>query len=178
MHRYLVCALLALFVILPTNKAAEHSEVTYAIPVEAKIEEPVKIQVISLDTVEIEPEPIIVDEPEYSDEVKLLALLTMAEAEGEPENGKRLVIDTVLNRVDSKHFPSTIHDVIYQKDQFTSMWNGRAERCSSPDDICELVLEEMASRTNYDVAFFNAGHYSAYGTPMFQVQNHYFSSYD
>ena len=34
------------------------------------------------------------------------------------DEGKRLVIDTVLNRVDSKYFPDTIHDVIYQKGHF------------------------------------------------------------
>ena len=34
------------------------------------------------------------------EELELLALVTMAEAEDESELGKRLVIDTVLNRVD------------------------------------------------------------------------------
>ena len=34
------------------------------------------------------------------EEIRLIALVTMAEAEGEPELGKRLVIDTILNRVD------------------------------------------------------------------------------
>lgn len=41
---------------------------------------------------------------EVSDaDIELLALLTMAEAEGECEEGQRLVIDTVLNRVDNPH---------------------------------------------------------------------------
>lgn len=30
----------------------------------------------------------------------------MAEAEGEPEEGQRLVIDTILNRVDDPCFPT------------------------------------------------------------------------
>ena len=112
-------------------------------------------------------------------EIELLALLTMAEAEGECEEGKRLVIDTVLNRVDSKYFPNTIHDVIYQRYQFTSMTNGRSDRCKDKvtDKIRELVREEALSRTNSDVVFFQAGCYSRYGVPMFQVGNHYFSSY-
>lgn len=112
------------------------------------------------------------------EEIELLALLTMAEAEGECEEGKRLVIDTVLNRVDSEYFPDTITEVIYQKNQFSSMWNGRVNRCSVKEDICQLVVEELENRTNYDVIFFHAGKYGKYGTPLFQVENHYFSSYD
>ena len=100
------------------------------------------------------------------------------EAEGECEEGKRLVIDTVLNRVDSEYFPGTVYEVIYQPNQFSSMWNGRVDRCEVREDICELVYEELESRTNYDVVFFTAGEYSAYGVPMFQVGNHYFSKYE
>ena len=107
--------------------------------------------------------------PEYSKEdIELLALVT----------GKRLVIDTVLNRVDHGRFPDTISDVIYQKGQFSSMWNGRSNRCYVSDDICKLVEEELESRTNTDVIFFHAGRYSDYGSPLFQVGNHYFSSYN
>lgn len=113
-----------------------------------------------------------------NEEIELIALLTMAEAEGECEEGMRLVIDTVLNRVDSEYYPDTVYDVIYQPRQFSSMWNGRVDRCEARYDICQMVKDELKSRTNYDVIFFTAGNYSAYGTPMFQVENHYFSSYD
>lgn len=112
------------------------------------------------------------------EDVELIALVTMAEAEGECEEGKRLVIDTVLNRMDSEYFPDTVYEVIYQPNQFSSMWNGRVDRCEVREDICELVYEELESRTNYDVVFFTAGEYSAYGVPMFQVGNHYFSKYE
>ena len=113
--------------------------------------------------------------PISKDEVNLLALLCMAEAEGECEKGKRLVIDTVLNRVDSKQFPNTIREVIYQKNQFTSTFNGRMDRCYVKKDICKLVEEEVRSRLNSEVLFFTAGRYGDYGTPMFRVENHYFS---
>jgi len=112
------------------------------------------------------------------DDIKLIALVIMAEAEGECEKGKRLVIDTILNRVDSKHFPNTIYDVVYQPKHFSSMWNGRINRCKVREDICQLVREELDFRTNYDVMFFTAGYYSKYGIPLFQVENHYFSKYD
>lgn len=112
-----------------------------------------------------------------NEEIELIALVTMAEAEGECEEGKRLVIDTILNRVDSEHFPNTISEVIYQPHQFSSMWNGRIDRCYVNEDICKLVKEELQSRYNSEVIFFCAYEYSAYGVPMFQVENHYFSSY-
>lgn len=112
------------------------------------------------------------------EDIELIALVTMAEAEGECEEGKRLVIDTILNRVDSGHFPDTVCEVIYQPNQFSPMWNGRVERCDVREDIVMLVREELESRTNYEVIFFTAGQYSKYGTPMFQVENHYFSSYN
>lgn len=118
-------------------------------------------------------------EIEISDEdVKLIALVVMAEAEGECEEGKRLVIDTILNRMDSEHFPNTIYEVIYQPNQFTCMWNGRTDRCEVKDEICLLVREELESRMNSEVVFFTAGCYSDYGVPLFQVEHHYFSSYE
>ena len=110
------------------------------------------------------------------DEIELVALVTMAEAEGESEEGKRLVIDTILNRVDANHLgDDTVREVIYHKGQFSSMWNGRVDRCYVDEDICQLVREELDSRTNSDVMYFHARDYGKYGTPLFSVGNHYFS---
>lgn len=111
-----------------------------------------------------------------NDDIELIALVTMAEAEGECEEGKRLVIDTILNRVDSISFPNTVYEVVYQPSQFSSMWNGRVDRCYIDDYICQLVEEELRNRKNYDVIFFTADKYGNYGTHMFQIGNHYFSS--
>lgn len=108
----------------------------------------------------------------------LLALVCMAEAEGEPEYGQRLVIDTILNRVEHDKFPNTISGVVYQKNQFTSMWNGRANRVKPTKKIYKLVEEELHNRTNYDCIFFTAGQYGEYGRRLFKVHNHYFSAYN
>ena len=116
--------------------------------------------------------------PLTQEEIELIALVTMAEAEGECEYGQRLVIDTILNRVDDPHFPDTVHEVVYQKNQFSSMWNGRVDRCYVKEELVDLVKEELRNRTNYDVVFFRTERYSDYGVPMFQVEHHYFSSYD
>lgn len=136
------------------------------IPSEKIIEKPV------IET-PIEPESL----PATNEEIDLLALITMAEAEGEPEEGQRLVIDTILNRVDSSRFPNTIHDVIYAPGQFECTWNGRINRCYVKEDIRHLVLEELRTRTRSDIHYFRAGHYHSFGKPITQVGNHYFSTY-
>lgn len=108
----------------------------------------------------------------------LLALIAMAEAEGESELGKRLVIDTVLNRVDSCEFPNTIYEVIYQKNQFSSISDGRADKIKDQidTDIYRLVDDETYIRQNYEVLYFTADHYGQYGSPAFSEENHYFST--
>lgn len=121
--------------------------------------------------VTFEPEELSASE----EDVMLLALLTMAEAEGEPEEGKRLVIDSVLNRMDSPWFPDTIYEVVWQPYQYSGMKSPRIDQCWVKE---ELVREELKHRTNYDVIFFRTKRYSSYGVPMFQVGAHYFSSYD
>lgn len=157
-----------------------------------EITDKVVVDVIKTETVEevsFNPkEEVVVQEPApqdvvceidtdiSNDDIELIALVTMAEAEGECEEGKRLVIDTILNRVDSASFPNTVYEVVYQPSQFSSMWNGRVNRCYIDDYIFQLVVEELRNRKNYDVIFFTADRYGNYGTPMFQIGNHYFSS--
>ena len=161
--------------------------VTPVIPKEALNSKLEKIPVEK--TVETTPKPKTVDiqgviekqksEPEISmskDDMKLIAQMTMAEAEGESEYGKRLVIDTILNRVDSSTFPDTVYDVLYQPYQFSSIKDGRFARCHVKKELYKLVVEEVHNRTNYDVIFFRTGHYSEYGTPLFKEGAHYFNS--
>lgn len=154
----------------PVRVVIEESEVKPVEPVIASIPEPMIIE---------EPkaiEPVVEEELLTEEEIELIALITMAEAEGEPEEGQRLVIDTILNRVDSElsYFPDTVYDVIYQKNAFSSVWDGRIDKCYVMEELCQLVREEMANRTNIDVLYFTAGNYGKYGTPAFSVANHYF----
>lgn len=109
------------------------------------------------------------------DEIELLTLVTMAEAEGESEYGQRLVIDTILNRIDCERFDNSLSEVIYAPGQFSSVHNGRINRCYVKEDIYQLVIDELLNRTNDEVLYFTVGHYSEYGTPLFCEGNHYFS---
>lgn len=110
------------------------------------------------------------------DDAVLIAKLVLAEAEGESEMGKRLVIDTVLNRLDSEGFPNTVYDVVYQPYHYDPAWDGRIELFSELDDAFKLVVDEIHNRTNSEVLYFRTDKFHEFGTPMEQVGNHYFST--
>lgn len=88
---------------------------------------------------------------EYTtEELDLLVQLAMAEAEGEDVEGKAHVIRVVLNRVQSDYFPDTVAEVIYQRNQFTSVNSERwaiepAEECY---DALDLVFHDNWDDTN------------------------------
>ena len=75
-----------------------------------------------------------------SDDAYLLAKIAMAEAEGEDTEGKASVVMVVLNRVYSDEFPDTIYDVIYQKQQFSPVSNGRFDKIE-PNEDCYKALD-------------------------------------
>ena len=184
MKKLLICLLIFVGAIFISCNFVINATTTKTVPEQPMIQtEPlsliVEIPAPSTDILpEEEPAPTPEQEPLATrEEIELLALCTMAEAEGECEQGQRLVIDSVLNRVDNPHFPDTISEVIWQKNQYAGMYGDRITRCYVMDELVKLVEEELENRTDYDVVFFNAGHYSDYGVPMFQVGNHYFSSY-
>lgn len=106
---------------------------------------------------------------------ELLAKITMAEAGDQSEEGIRLVIDVILNRVDSPKWPNDIRGVVYQKGQFSPIWNGRFEKCYARNDILALVDEELENRLNYEVTYFRMYRYHNFGTPLFKCGDHYFS---
>lgn len=171
-----VCLVLSVFVLMSSvpYESAEVKQETKTVKMEKISSTPAKIrEVKTMIKSSGMMLPVISEE-----EIELLALVTMAEAEGETELGKRLVISTILNRVDHERFPDTIKDVIYQPNQFTSMWNGRVDKCFIDEEIVRLVKEEVNSRTNSETIYFHADRYSDYGNPMFAEGNHYFSSYE
>lgn len=65
--------------------------------------------------------------------------IAMAEAESEGVKGKALVMLVVLNRVWSDEFPDTIEEVIFQKNQFSPVANGRYDAIE-PDEECYEAL--------------------------------------
>ena len=160
----------------PVNASAPDCEVDVII-----VESPPVYETYSY----LEPlEVVTISEPEYQlteEEIYLIAVITVNEAEGECEEGQRWVIDTILNRVDSPEFPNTVSEVIYQPSQFCAS-GSRMDKVLSDErtidmiynEIMPLVREELISRTNSEVVYFNSIDYS-YGTPIKQIGGHYFS---
>ena len=58
-----------------------------------------------------------------SDEVTLIAKLVIGEAEGESFTGKKLVAETILNRLVAPNFPKSIQAIIEQPGQYDARWN-------------------------------------------------------
>ena len=113
----------------------------------------------------------------YFDSLELLATCVEAEAANQGLEGKRLVADVILNRVDSPEFPNSITEVITQPYHFTSYWDGAMDRAVPTEETFEAVRLELEHRSNTEILYFTAGEWPQYGTPWKQVGDHYFSTY-
>lgn len=113
---------------------------------------------------------------------KIFAGLLQAEAGNQDECGKRLVVDTVLNRVNDPQFPDTILEVIYQPYQFSVVKNGQLQKyidgkLEIPEENYRIIAEELIDQVDYDVVFFQSGGWSSYGQPAYKYGDHYFSKW-
>ena len=115
-----------------------------------------------------------IQEEMYFDDLELLAACVEAEAGNQGLEGKRLVADVILNRVDDEDFPDTIEGVITQPYQFTTYWNGAMEKVSISEETFEACRMELAERGYPGIFYFTAGGYGEYGTPWRKVGDHYF----
>ena len=101
-------------------------------------------------------------------EKELIASVVYAEGNNQDLLGKRLIVDTILNRKDNERFPSTVYSVVYQKGQYhksANIWN---------DECMKAVEMETYERLDYDIYWFNNDGYLPYGTPAYQHGGHYF----
>lgn len=86
----------------------------------------------------------------------MLAKIAMAEAEGCKIKAKELVIRTVLSRIESDMFPNTVEEVIFQKNQFTPISDGRWNKVE-PNEECWQALENvLSSSESKDILFFES----------------------
>ena len=104
----------------------------------------------------------------------LLAGIVFAEAGNQDLDGKRYVVDVVLNRVDSDRFPNDIVGVIFQKHQF---WTRGLPKTFEeiPEECYTAVDMELEEQLNTEILFFRARYYHSFGTPVLQHGSHYFS---
>ena len=116
-------------------------------------------------------------EENYWGELELLAQVVEAEAGNQDLTGKRLVVDVVLNRVDSPLFPDTITEVLEQPGQFSTMRNGAVEDAvwhMQEDDYTAVMMEVTGVRLDYDIYYFTAGEYNASCKPAYIHGDHFF----
>lgn len=134
-------------------------------------------QIIAVNMEDMTDTPEQIEEEIYDGELALLAALVHAEAENQTFMGKCLVVDTVLNRVDSSEFPNNISDVIYQNWQFSSVKDGRLELSfmKVTDEDYNAVISELNHRKDYEVMYFRTERYSDYGIPLYKYGDHFFS---
>lgn len=156
--------------LVPERVEAETIESTWEPIPEEPEAEPMRVEIEEVETEETE-----YTEEDFYDDLELLAYCTMAEAGNQCEEGKRLVIDCILNRVDSRYFPDTVREVIYAPGQFEVVARGTLYRDCPTEDIYTLIREEIAERTNDKVIYFTAGGFNPSGEPWQQVGDHYFS---
>ena len=102
-------------------------------------------------------------------DIVLIGKVVQHEAGNQSDLGKRLVCDTILNRVDSENFPNTVKEVILQPGQYCN------PKRYPPDDVYRLVSEEIYTRTNNQVLWYRTRKYHKYGVPILVEGDHYFS---
>lgn len=127
----------------------------------------------------LEPYEMTAEELEeelFCDSLELLALCVESEAGNQGLYGKKLVVDVVLNRVDSPNYPDNITDVIMQQNQFSVVLDGRIWTVEPSEETFEAIRQELEVRTNTEIIFFTSEGYSPYGEPWGKVGDHYFST--
>lgn len=75
---------------------------------------------------------------------EVLKRIVEAEAGICDTKGRILVANVIINRVNSNEFPDNITDVVYQKSQFSPVYDGRLNTCKVTDETVEAVNRALA----------------------------------
>lgn len=134
------------------------------------------------ETAKATEEPLIASMDWDKDDSYMLCKIAMAEAESEGVEGKALVMLVVLNRVWSEEFPDTIEEVIFQKNQFSPVANGRYDEDEvEPDKECYEALEMIQVEhwnESQDALYFESKSDSKWHSEnlefLFKYGRHYF----
>ena len=100
-----------------------------------------------------------------AEEYEMLLRIVEAEAGGEDTEGKILVANVVLNRVESDKFPDTIEEVIFQKNgkvtQFSPIADGRYYTVEVSEDTIDAVNRALSGEDLSQGALYFAARSSA-----------------
>lgn len=94
------------------------------------------------------------------EEMEALLRIVEAEAGSEDEDGRLLVANVVLNRVESDRFPSTVTEVVFQKSngvtQFSPVASGRYYKVQISEETIEAVGRALSGEDISQGALFFA----------------------
>lgn len=179
--QYVIVAALILIFLVGWLLRSEKPVETSAEPVNVTAwEEKSQVAPVQQEEVALYPEtPEEYAEEDYWNSVELIAICVEAEAGNQDLEGKRLVVDVILNRVDdqSGEWPDAIPEVIGQLNQFSSYWDGGMDQVvEASEETLRAVQMELEIRSYPGIYYFREGTWSEYGTPWRQVGDHYFST--
>ncbi len=104
------------------------------------------------------------------EELDALYRIVEAEAGSEDEDGKLLVANVVLNRLEDERFPDTVEEVIFQEAngsyQFSPVGSGRIQRVTVSDETVAAVQRALEGEDLSQGALFFASRRYADGTRM------------
>ena len=113
-----------------------------------------------------------------SEEFRLLGLILAMEAQDEPYDGQKAVVEVIFNRVLSPDFPDTVYGVLSEKGQF-STWKFRNKPYNVPGESEKKAIDEVIANGNQNTVlpegyvFFSRGKVN--GTGFIKIGNHQFS---
>lgn len=99
--------------------------------------------------------PLVSGDLYYQEDVIYwLSRIINAESGNQSLEGKIAVGNVILNRVESSRFPSTVYDVIFEKNQFTPASNGSIYKDPNEESILAAKLCLDGANTAEDCYFF------------------------
>ena len=110
------------------------------------------------------------------EERELVAVILAMEAQGEPYEGERAVVEVILNRVVSPEWPDTIYGVLSQKGQFAT-WKRRNNPYNVPT-LAEYQLIEDTVQAGPEIlpeGYVYFATRKVNGKGFIKIQGHYFS---
>ena len=167
--------------------------VTVTAAILCKVTEPrqeVQIEEVNADPVPVEVEVKEVEVVEQAsteetvfrillnkEERELLCRIVYCEAGNQSIEVQEMVALTILNRLESDKFPDTLHDVIYQKNQYeVTTWSG-FENYGCTEQVEQAVENALIeNRHPSDMYYFRNGYYHSFGVPYMQSGDLYFST--
>lgn len=92
---------------------------------------------------------------EFADkELEILYRITEAEATGESIESKENVASSIINRLYDSNFPSTIKEVVFQKEQYSPIGDRRYYTVTVTEETKEAVHNVIKNGVTHDCIYF------------------------